>query len=81
MSNTEMRVKTIVREQLGFEESEVTLDSHFQDDLGADSLDLVELVMEFEKEFEIEIPDELSKTIETVGQAVEHIDDAIKDNG
>lgn len=67
------RVKKIVVEVLGVEASKVTLDAHFRDDLEADSLDLVELIMEFEKGFGGEITDEDAQKIETVGQAVEYI--------
>lgn len=71
---TEGKVKGIIVEQLGVDEDEVTLDASFTDDLGADSLDIVELVMAFEEEFGIEIPDEEAEKISTVRQAVEYID-------
>ena len=71
---TEERVKSIIVEQLGVEEDEVTLDASFTDDLGADSLDIVELVMAFEEEFGIEIPDEDAEKIATVKDAVGYID-------
>ena len=74
MSSTEDRVKRIVCEQLGVVEEEVTLEASFIDDLGADSLDTVELVMAFEEEFEIEIPDEEAEKIATVKNAVDYID-------
>ena len=74
MSSTEDRVKRIVCEQLGGGEEEVTLEASFIDDLGADSLDTVELVMAFEEEFEIEIPDEEAEKIATVKNAVDYID-------
>ena len=74
MSSTEDRVKRIVCEQLGVSEEEVTLEASFIDDLGADSLDTVELVMAFEEEFEIEIPDEEAEKIATVKNAVDYID-------
>ena len=74
MSSTEDRVKRIVCEQLGVCEEEVTLEASFIDDLGADSLDTVELVMAFEEEFEIEIPDEEAEKIATVKNAVDYID-------
>ncbi|RJQ30243.1 MAG: acyl carrier protein [Peptococcaceae bacterium] len=67
------RVKTIVVEQLGVEAEEVTMESSFVDDLGADSLDIVELVMALEEEFEMEIPDEEAEKIRTVGEAVKYI--------
>ena len=73
MSSVEERVKKIVAEQLGVKEEEVTTDASFVDDLGADSLDTVELVMEFEDEFEINIPDEDAEKIQTVGDAVKYI--------
>ncbi|RJQ29082.1 MAG: acyl carrier protein [Peptococcaceae bacterium] len=67
------RVKTIVVEQLGVEAEEVTMESSFVDDLGADSLDIVELVMALEEEFEMEIPDEEAEKIRTVGEAIKYI--------
>tara|TARA_A100000171_G_C2097554_1_gene127897 strand:- start:350 stop:589 length:240 start_codon:yes stop_codon:yes gene_type:complete len=73
MSDIFERVKKIVVDQLGVEESKVTMEANFIDDLGADSLDTVELVMEFETEFDIEIPDEAANTILTVEAAVEYI--------
>ena len=69
------RVKSIIVEQLGVDEDEVTLDASFTDDLGADSLDIVELVMAFEEEFGIEIPDEEAEKITTVQQAITYIND------
>ena len=74
MSSTEDRVKRIVCEQLGVGEEEVTTGASFIDDLGADSLDTVELVMAFEEEFEIEIPDEEAEKITTVQQAIAYIE-------
>jgi acyl carrier protein len=68
------RVKKIIVEQLGVEETEVTLEASITEDLGADSLDQVELVMAFETEFEIDIPDEEAEKINTVGDAVQKID-------
>ena len=76
MSSTEDRVKRIVCEQLGVGEEEVTLEASFIDDLGADSLDTVELVMAFEEEFEIEIPDEEAEKIATVQDAISYIESA-----
>jgi len=69
----EAKVKAIIVDKLGVDESEITLDSNFTNDLGADSLDTVELIMEFEKEFDISIPDEDAETISTVGAAVSYL--------
>jgi len=69
------KVKQIIAEQLGVDEPEIKTDSHFIDDLGADSLDTVELVMAFEEEFGIEIPDEEAEKIQTVQDAVSYITD------
>ena len=74
MSNIEDRVKKIVAEQLGVKEDEVSNESSFVDDLGADSLDTVELVMALEEEFDTEIPDEEAEKIATVKNAVDYID-------
>ncbi|MCX7781127.1 MAG: acyl carrier protein [Negativicutes bacterium] len=68
------KVKEIVVEQLGVDEADVAMESTFIDDLGADSLDIVELIMAFEEEFNIEIPDEVAEKIKTVKDAVEYID-------
>ncbi len=73
MSSVEERVKKIVVEQLGVSEDEVSTEASFVDDLGADSLDTVELVMALEEEFECEIPDEEAEKITTVQQAVDYI--------
>ncbi|KAF0193178.1 MAG: acyl carrier protein [Gammaproteobacteria bacterium] len=73
MSNVADRVKKIVVEQLGVKEEEVSEESSFVDDLGADSLDTVELVMALEEEFECEIPDEEAEKITTVQQAIDYI--------
>jgi acyl carrier protein len=73
MASVEERVKQIIVEQLGAEESEVTPNASFVDDLGADSLDTVELVMAFEEAFEIEIPDEDAEKIRTVKDAIDYI--------
>ena len=73
MSNTEERVKKIVAEQLGVKEDEVKTEASFVEDLGADSLDTVELVMELEEEFETEIPDEEAEKITTVQLACDYI--------
>ena len=74
MDSTEEKVKKIVMDHLGVEESKISLDSKFIDDLGADSLDTVELVMAFEEQFDIEIPDDAAETILTVQNAVDFID-------
>lgn len=73
MSDISERVKKIVVEHLGVEADKVTENASFIDDLGADSLDTVELVMEFEDEFETSIPDEEAEKIQTVGQAIDYI--------
>ena len=73
MSSVEERVKKIIVEQLGVNETEVTPDASFVDDLGADSLDTVELVMALEEEFDCEIPDEEAEKITTVQQAIDYI--------
>lgn len=78
MSDIAAKVKEIIVEKLGVEESEVTLEASFTDDLGADSLDTVELIMEFEKEFNISIPDEQAESITTVGEAVEYLSQQAK---
>ena len=75
MPAVEEKVKQIIVEQLGVDEGEVTQNASFVDDLGADSLDTVELVMAFEEAFEIEIPDEDAEKIRTVGDAAEYIDE------
>ncbi|MCC6724618.1 MAG: acyl carrier protein [Saprospiraceae bacterium] len=74
MSDIASRVKALIVEKLGVEESEVTPEASFTNDLGADSLDTVELIMELEKEFDISIPDEQAEKIQTVGQAIEYIE-------
>ena len=74
MENVEQRVKKIVAEQLGVNEAEIKNESSFVDDLGADSLDTVELVMAFEEAFDIEIPDEEAEKIKTVQDAVDYIE-------
>ncbi|MCB9252616.1 MAG: acyl carrier protein [Flavobacteriales bacterium] len=73
MSDISKRVKDIIVDKLGVEESEVTTEASFTNDLGADSLDTVELIMEFEKEFNIAIPDDQAEKIGTVGQAIDYI--------
>ena len=77
MSETAERVKKIVVEHLGVENEKVTEEASFIDDLGADSLDIVELVMEFEKEFEIDIPDEEAEKLRTVGDAVTYLNSKV----
>ena len=79
MANIEERVKEIIIDQLGVTEEEVKDAASFIDDLGADSLDTAELVMAFEQEFGISIPDEEAEKIKTVGQAVEHLKKAVKE--
>lgn len=74
MSSIEERVKKIVVEQLGVEEDQVTADASFIDDLGADSLDTVELVMALEEEFDCEIPDEEAEKIATLAQATSYVE-------
>lgn len=71
--DVESKVKSIIVDKLGVDESEVTHEANFTNDLGADSLDTVELIMEFEKEFDISIPDEDAENIATVGNAVEYL--------
>ena len=73
MENIEQRVKKIIAEQLGVNESEIKNESSFVDDLGADSLDTVELVMALEEEFECEIPDEEAEKITSVQQAIDYV--------
>lgn len=79
MASVEERVVKIVGDQLGVSQDQITPESNFVNDLGADSLDQVELVMELEEEFEINIPDEVAEKIQTVGQAVEHIEAALRE--
>ncbi|MDA7913325.1 acyl carrier protein [bacterium] len=74
MSSVEERVVNIVAEQLGVEKDKIKRESNFVNDLGADSLDTVELVMELEEEFDINIPDESAEKIQTVGEAISHIE-------
>tara|TARA_Y100001968_G_C19284868_1_gene681129 strand:+ start:692 stop:922 length:231 start_codon:yes stop_codon:yes gene_type:complete len=76
MSETNTKVKAIIVDKLGVDESEVTETASFTDDLGADSLDTVELIMEFEKEFDIQIPDDKAEKIVTVGDAINFIESA-----
>ena len=76
MSDIANSVKAIIVDKLGVSEAEVTLEASFTNDLGADSLDTVELIMEFEKEFDIQIPDDQAENISTVGEAVSYIEKA-----
>ena len=73
--NIESNVYSIIEEKLGVDESEISRDASFTDDLGADSLDTVELIMEFEKEFDITIPDEEAENIQTVGDAIDYLEE------
>jgi len=73
MSDIASRVKAIIVDKLGVDENEVVTEASFTNDLGADSLDTVELIMEFEKEFNIAIPDDQAEKIVTVGQAIDYI--------
>lgn len=78
MSDIATRVKAIIVDKLGVDENEVTTEASFTNDLGADSLDTVELIMEFEKEFNIAIPDDQAEKIGTVGDAVAYIENNTK---
>lgn len=78
MSEIAEKVKKIIIDKLGVDESEVVPEASFTNDLGADSLDTVELIMEFEKEFNIAIPDDQAEKISTVGQAIEYIEKNVK---
>lgn len=78
MSEITSKVKAIIVDKLGVEETAVVSNAVFTDDLGADSLDTVELIMEFEKEFDIQIPDDQAEKITTVAQAVSFIEEALK---
>ena len=78
MSEISQKVKSIIVDKLGVEESEVTPEASFTNDLGADSLDTVELIIEFEKEFNISIPDEQAENITTVGQAIAYLEQHVK---
>jgi acyl carrier protein len=77
MSDVAAKVKAIIVDKLGVDESEVVPSASFTNDLGADSLDTVELIMEFEKEFDLAIPDDEAEKISTVGEAIAHIEAAI----
>lgn len=78
MSEIASRVKAIIVDKLSVEETEVTNSANFTNDLGADSLDTVELIMEFEKEFGISIPDDQAERIATVGDAIAYVEDSLK---
>ncbi|MGB0523045.1 MAG: acyl carrier protein [Flammeovirgaceae bacterium] len=78
MADIAAKVKNIIVDKLGVEDSEVTPDASFTNDLGADSLDTVELIMEFEKEFNISIPDDQAEKITTVGQAISYLEENAK---
>jgi len=78
MSDISPKVRSIIVDKLGVDEKEVTPEASFTNDLGADSLDTVELIMEFEKEFNIAIPDDQAEKISTVGQAVDYIEKNVK---
>jgi acyl carrier protein len=78
MSDIASRVNAIIVDKLGVDESEVTPEASFTNDLGADSLDTVELIMEFEKEFNIGIPDDQAEKIGTVGDAISYISENVK---
>ena len=78
MAEIDAKVKAIIVDKLGVEESQVTNEANFQTDLGADSLDTVEMIMEFEKEFGISIPDDKAEKIGTVGDAIAYIEENAK---
>lgn len=78
MSDIATKVKSIIVDKLGVDENEVTPEASFTNDLGADSLDTVELIMEFEKEFDIAIPDDQAEKIGTVGEAIAYIENNTK---
>jgi acyl carrier protein len=78
MSDIATRVKSIIVDKLGVDENEVTPEASFTNDLGADSLDTVELIMEFEKEFSLSIPDDEAEKIGTVGDAIKYIENHSK---
>jgi len=78
VASVQERVIEIVAEQLGADKEKVNIDTNFVNDLGADSLDTVELVMELEEEFDINIPDDAAEKIQTIGEAVKHIEESVK---
>ena len=77
MSDISEKVKAIIVDNLGVDDAEVVVEAHFTNDLGADSLDTVELIMEFEKEFDIQIPDDKAEAIATVGDAIKFIEETV----
>jgi acyl carrier protein len=77
-TDIEDTVKSIIVEKLGVDESDVTTDASFTNDLGADSLDIVELIMEFEKEFDLTIPDDEAEEIATVGDAIDYLEENVE---
>jgi acyl carrier protein len=81
IADIEAKVKKIVSDQMGVAEAEISRDTSFVNDLNADSLDTVELVMEFEEEFELNIPDEQAEKIQTVGQAIDYIKEYLEKGG
>ena len=81
VAEIEAKVKKIVAEQMGVSEDEITRETSFVNDLNADSLDTVELVMEFEDEFEMSIPDDEAEKIQTVGMAIDHIKNYLENAG
>jgi acyl carrier protein len=78
MADIAEKVKGIIVEKLGVDAAEVTPEASFTNDLGADSLDTVELIMEFEKEFNVSIPDDQAENIQTVGQAIQYLEEHVK---
>ena len=78
MSEISSKIKAIIVDKLVIDESEVSNESNFMADLGADSLDIVELIMEFEKEFDLQIPDDEAEKITTVGEAISYIESQVK---
>ncbi|MBS3765078.1 acyl carrier protein [Candidatus Bipolaricaulota bacterium] len=81
MEDLESQVKEIISRQLMVDEEELTLDASYVEDLGADSLDTVEMIMEFEDEFGIEIPDEDAEDLTTVGESIEYLEDLLEEEG
>ena len=81
VASVEERVIAIVCENLGVNKEQVTRNTNFIEDIGADSLDIVELIMELEEEFDIQIPDDQAEKIKTVGEAIDYIENAIKNKG
>ncbi len=81
MSEISEKVTKIIIDKLGVDESEITMEASFTNDLGADSLDTVELIMEFEKEFNVSIPDEKAESITTVGEAVNYLEENTDQGG